>query len=72
MMDDTFDEGLILLILSREHHENIFAQMGESGQICTMSRPRDFFKKPCFLYITKVNIFILNGHLEDLMKHIIE
>ena len=33
--------------------------------------PRDFFKKTCFLYVTEVNIFILDGYLEDLMKHII-
>ena len=29
---------------------------------------RDFFKKTCFLYVTEVNIFILDGYLEDLMK----
>ena len=37
-----------------------------------LSRPQDFFKKPCFLYLTEVNIFIQDGYLEDLMKHIIK
>ena len=37
-----------------------------------LSRPQDFIKKPCFLYLTEVNIFIQDGHLEDLMKQIIK